>query len=966
MGIDSSKFLEEKISEENKIKFNNFEKKDSNKIPADYKININYNNNDYKIYKKIIKNEKEIENINLTKEQNNIINQFNSSFPNLKGVELCTLFKYRIILSKKNPNVRTIDKKKQYIKYLNEINPMFGNIDLHEIIFNLKNELSNIPIKDENNYKISNENEKKILKKIKLYENFNLNITQIIFQDYNFEFSLWSLKKGNYQFFDFNILNKPILIIFFNYLSNIAIEKIKEVYKEINYKTKNLFLFLPILNSFFKENEKDLINKRIYLEILDIDDFYILTQKNKNFINLFQLNLITESKVIIINQNKEISYILNNKIEFLKKEIVEYYLYEKKFDEKERIYFNKKSKKEITELFKSKIYKNYINNFKHDYSIEIIFQEIDNKTYPINFNYKYDLKDKKNAEDFFIKIKWDIAKYVKNFFISVVEINKNLESIVKVIHYINGIFIEKKFNTNSKNFEINTIREYLNSNKMKKKYFVYFKLFRKNDIVFNQILLYFKNYPQFNNLDIEYFIIPQENVNLQIKHIKCNIIKLFDNENIQSKFDNINEEIDYKLNNNIVIILNPNYFINWKNEKKKIIQVIEMLILNNIYFTIIIFSENYLDYQKLKYLNCQYLFLNNLNDDYKKFNIIYINSLDIENFSYFLYYSKNITFKLLEINLENNKLLHFIDLDEIPLKKLYNKFDMDLIDYWVLLNDNKNEKENLDFDYKNIKKEYLNIYSESKYLQIISKNKIFTNINLLFSYEQNMPFIEEYTFNKLEINNFKFITYLTYQDSLKNEIKIENVISNWKKKEKKYKNIFILNYTELKTENLFFQHSNCAICPNKVYITNNSFFVCLECQNKFQMCNNCYKTNIKNIHEHPIIFIYNFNRNLKSNYFIDIYDKFKQINIENSNNENICSFCEKYINDNNWLNIVISHIKSCKEFLNPENLNIIFICEECFLENKFEKYKNEIVTTNKNLLIMKIQKKINKLKFKIK
>ena len=64
MGIDSSKFLEEKISEEYKIKFNNFEKKDNNKIPADYKININYNNNDYKIYKKIIKNEKEIENIN--------------------------------------------------------------------------------------------------------------------------------------------------------------------------------------------------------------------------------------------------------------------------------------------------------------------------------------------------------------------------------------------------------------------------------------------------------------------------------------------------------------------------------------------------------------------------------------------------------------------------------------------------------------------------------------------------------------------------------------------------------------------------------------------------------------------------------------------------------------------------------------------------------------------------------------
>ena len=36
-----------------------------------------------------------------------------------------------------------------------------------------------------NNYKISNENEKKILKKIKLYENFNLNITQMNDSSFN-------------------------------------------------------------------------------------------------------------------------------------------------------------------------------------------------------------------------------------------------------------------------------------------------------------------------------------------------------------------------------------------------------------------------------------------------------------------------------------------------------------------------------------------------------------------------------------------------------------------------------------------------------------------------------------------------------------------------------------------------------------------------------------------------------------
>ena len=38
------------------------------------------------------------------KEKNNIINQFNNYFSNLKGVELYILYKYRIILSKKNVN----------------------------------------------------------------------------------------------------------------------------------------------------------------------------------------------------------------------------------------------------------------------------------------------------------------------------------------------------------------------------------------------------------------------------------------------------------------------------------------------------------------------------------------------------------------------------------------------------------------------------------------------------------------------------------------------------------------------------------------------------------------------------------------------------------------------------------------------------------------------------------------------
>ena len=261
-----------------------------NKISSEYTID----NSEYSLSTKNSKLDERLKkDPNLTKEQIEIIKQFNNKFKNSKGIQISTLSKYQIISNQENTNIISIQSNEQFIKTLNEINPLIGNIDENKNFMMLKSNLNKAKTKE------------KITNKISSIKNFNLNLTQIIHGNYKFKIELRKLKNGNYDIFDFNKLDKPILIIFFDILSNKAIEKIKEVKKynkEVKGKEKD-FLFFPILNIFF--NEKDNLNsQKNFLEISNLDDCYILTNpKNNSFIKLFELDCLTESKVVIINHN---------------------------------------------------------------------------------------------------------------------------------------------------------------------------------------------------------------------------------------------------------------------------------------------------------------------------------------------------------------------------------------------------------------------------------------------------------------------------------------------------------------------------------------------------------------------------------------------------------------------------------------------------------------------------------------
>ena len=74
--------------------------------------------------------------------------------------------------------------------------------------------------------------------------------------------------------------------------------------------------------------------------------FYLI--KKIIHINLFKLDCLTESKDVIINKNIEIAFILNNNIQFLIFEIIEFYLNTRK-SVFENDYLEEKTKDKITQ-----------------------------------------------------------------------------------------------------------------------------------------------------------------------------------------------------------------------------------------------------------------------------------------------------------------------------------------------------------------------------------------------------------------------------------------------------------------------------------------------------------------------------------------------------------------------------------------------------------------------------------------
>ena len=310
----------------------------------------------------------------ISKEEIEILNNFNSKFNNNEGITLASLSQYYLHSNKENTNIISLSSNEKIIKCLKNINPFKENLDENNDINLLKSKLVKIETKHP-----------KLIKPISPL--FHLNLTQVIHQDYNFNFKLKNVITNKFKIFNFNKLDKPILFIFFDILSFEAVNKIKEfkLYEKEIIKDENKnFILIPIMNVFVKEKD-NIDEQKKYLESINIyDECYILTQPiNSNFIKLLELDYVTQSKCIIINRNSEISFILEDNIEFLTKDMIDFYLNTRN-SEYTNDYFQNENKNELKNILQKNDFKNVLENFQEKFNLEIEFEEIENKKYPVN------------------------------------------------------------------------------------------------------------------------------------------------------------------------------------------------------------------------------------------------------------------------------------------------------------------------------------------------------------------------------------------------------------------------------------------------------------------------------------------------------------------------------------------------------------------------------------------------------
>ena len=980
-----------------------------------------YNNDDEPITK--LDEEQQLEQI--AKEEIEILNNFNSKYKNNEGITLASLSQYYLHSNKENTNIISLSSNEKIIKCLKNINPFNENIDENNDINLLRSKLVKIETKHP-----------KLIKPISPL--FHLNLTQVIHKDYNFNFKLKNVITNKYKNFQFNKLDKPILFIFFDILSFEAVNKIKEfkLYEKeiINDENKN-FILIPIMNVFVKEKES-IEEQKKYLESINInEECYILTQPlNSNFIKLFELDFVTQSKCIIINRNSEISLILDDNIEFLTKDIIDFYLNTRN-SEYSNDYFKNENKDELKNILQKNEFKNIFENFQQRFNLEIEFKEIENKKFPVNIRFMYHQKDTKNAENILNKLKNNIQKKIKKYFIGEYIIQDKKESLLKAMDYlkekINKLYNEMNI-PNSSFILFNLSSSIYNNNDISKNKKYILKYYLNDLLYFNKTLeilssnLY--NNPKFSQLGCGYCIIPKKGLKLNKIIENCREVKLYTDKKSQLKYQSKNEDINFNLEDNkieVIILINPNIYINNNEQKEKIKNIFEFLNDNKINFIICIFSFNELDAQKLRYLNWDKIYTTKLIKKTKKdkktkinvdsieeqkyFKIIYLNSTLPQNYLALSYYTEDITFKMIHISNEC-EIINFYDLDtynlnDLSLENLNNK---NIFDYLDNINQNNNfdnininnyEKEMQLF--KKNKNDILRIILDNKYL---SKNKNFncTDINFYLSYEKYMIFEDDQKFNNYKVKYQNILINITYLDFIKQNLKIDKINSIIELNNKNSSMKIKLNNIELKTINLFPKITKtfiCSKCLKEKVFNNESFYLCNYCKTSdYLLCKDCYEdlySNSKNekeddeffkdfimqdysrpqnldldqkeekfyekIHEHPLLFLFNFDTK-KNTYIIkDLYDKYIDILTNKSKKTfikgdiKICSICNNYLfEDSKNINLILSHIKVQKDFSYYSKLyEEVFICNECFLTND---YQNIILKedSDNNIVILRL------------
>ena len=941
----------------------------------------------------------------IAKEEIEILNQFNSKYKNNEGITLASLSQYYLHSNKENTNIISLSSNEKIIKCLKNINPFNSNLDENNDINLLKSKL----VKIETNHP-------KLIKPISPL--FHLNLTQVIHQDYEFKFKLKNVINNEYKLFEFNKLDKPLLFVFFDILSYEAINKIKEFKeyeKELMNDSNQNFLFIPIMNVFVQEKE-NLSEQKKYLESINItEDCYILTQPlNSSFIKLFELDCITQSKCIIINRNSEISLILDDHIEFLTKEMINFYLNTRN-SQYTNDYFTDENKEELKSVLQKEEFKNILENFSQNFNLEIEFKEIENKKYPVNIRFMYHQKDSKNAEKILNKLEYNIKNKIKKYFIGQNIIKDKKESLLGAMDYLKQKLNDElnkdknnnKFKISNSSFILSTQSSciYNNNDFIKnKKYILKYYL---NDLTkFNQILDIFSSNlytnPQFSQLNCGHNIIPKKGMKLNEVIENCKEVKLFTDKKSQLKYQTNSKDIKFNLKENKIeniILINPNIFLNNNDQKEKIKNIFDTLNNNKINFLICVFSFNELDAQKLRYLSWDKIYSTPKSTKKSKkekdkekekennyFKIIYLNSTLPQNYNTFGYYTEDLTIKMIHIT-ESCEVLNFYDLDIYNLSDIQNCTNNNIYEY---LDKKKNANENIDINNNNFEKE-LNIFKKTKkdLKDIILNSKNITKwknyklaiFNFSLIYDKSLLFEEDTKFNNYKTNYNNIYINLIYLDYLKQNINLEKINSLIDSNNKNSLFQISLKNIELNTINLFPKLTKtfvCSKCLKSYPFQNESFYLCNFCrETDFLMCKNCYdesylnlkstndeddffkdfimkdnnnkekeeNNNIyKKIHEHPLLYIFNFDTKKKTQMIKNIYDKYIDILTDKNNKKRnksdikICSICNTYLfEDAKNINVIVSHFKNKMDYsFYDKTYEEIFICNSCFESNEYQ------------------------------
>ena len=941
----------------------------------------------------------------IAKEEIEILNQFNSKYKNNEGITLASLSQYYLHSNKENTNIISLSSNEKIIKCLKNINPFNSNLDENNDINLLKSKL----VKIETNHP-------KLIKPISPL--FHLNLTQVIHQDYEFKFKLKNVINNEYKLFEFNKLDKPLLFVFFDILSYEAINKIKEFKeyeKELMNDSNQNFLLIPIMNVFVQEKE-DLSEQKKYLESINItEDCYILTQPlNSSFIKLFELDCITQSKCIIINRNSEISLILDEHIEFLTKEMINFYLNTRN-SQYTNDYFTDENKEELKSVLQKEEFKNILENFSQNFNLEIEFKEIENKKYPVNIRFMYHQKDSKNAEKILNKLEYNIKNKIKKYFIGKNIIKDKKESLLGAMDYLKQKLNDElnkdknnnKFKISNSSFILSTQSSciYNNNDFIKnKKYILKYYL---NDLTkFNQILDIFSSNlytnPQFSQLNCGHNIIPKKGMKLNEVIENCKEVKLFTDKKSQLKYQTNSKDIKFNLKENKIeniILINPNIFLNNNDQKEKIKNIFDTLNNNKINFLICVFSYNELDAQKLRYLSWDKIYSTPKSTKKSKkekdkekekennyFKIIYLNSTLPQNYNTFGYYTEDLTIKMIHIT-ESCEVLNFYDLDIYNLSDIQNCTNNNIYEY---LDKKKNANKNIDINNNNFEKE-LNIFKKTKkdLKDIILNSKNITKwknyklaiFNFSLIYDKSLLFEEDTKFNNYKTNYNNININLIYLDYLKQNINLEKINSLIDSNNKNSTFQISLKNIELNTINLFPKLTKtfvCSKCLKSYPFQNESFYLCNFCrETDFLMCKNCYdesylnlkstndeddffkdfimkdnnnkekeeNNNIyKKIHEHPLLYIFNFDTKKKTQMIKNIYDKYIDILTDKNNKKRnksdikICSICNTYLfEDAKNINVIVSHFKNKIDYsFYDKPYEEIFICNSCFESNEYQ------------------------------